>query len=127
MKWCLVMVRRKRIAADFLSLQFQVLGFERISSCSFRIKLNLASLTHKSLTRSSSDMSKDVSKLQNIHLIPTMAPPIGTFGALLQIPSNINFAQLTFSDSTLAIIEITLLNKLESFQLLRGLECWWRT
>lgn len=72
-------------------------------------------------------MSKDSSKLQNIQLIPTMALPLCAFGALLLIPGNINFAQLTFSDSTLAIIEITLLNKLESFQLLRGLECWWRT
>lgn len=83
--------------------------------------------TNKSLKRSSSGVSKDISKLQNIQLIPTMALPICAFGALLLIPGNINFAQLTFSDSTLAIIEITLLNKLESFQLLHGLECWWRT
>lgn len=125
---CLAMVRGKRLDTNFLSFQSQVLGFEWISSHYFQEKkLNLASLTNKSLTRSSSDVSKDISKLQNIQLFPTVALPICTFGALLQIPGNINFAQLTFSDSTLAIIEITLLNKLESFQLLCGLECWWRT
>lgn len=87
-------------------------------------KLTLTPLTERSVKTNVSDKSKGVSLSEKGWLTPHEALSEHRMPCLL-ISGSINFAQLTFSDSTPAIIEITLLNKLESLQLLRGLECWW--
>lgn len=117
--------RKQGGLSDLFSCEF--LAVSKFLYTILRTKWNLALLTNRSPCRSWSHVNNGISKPEKVQLISTMALSLWACGALLLIPGSINFAWLTFSDSTPAIIEITLLNKLESFQLHRGLECWWHT
>lgn len=110
--------RKEDELSDPFSSKF--LAISKFLYTNFRTKLNVASLTNRSHKRSWSYVNKAISDPKKVQLISTTALSLWAFGVLSLIPSSINFVQLTFSDSTPAIIEITLLNKLNHFNYFVG-------